>query len=101
LARTVAQLCTCLARRGFEQVERAPVVVRDQLGVVVRTAERLDPRNRGEVLLRARRARNLPVRDLTHEHVAERVLGFARDGRAALAPDETFALERVQRRSRV
>ncbi len=44
----------------------------------------------------ARSARDLAVGDVANEHVAEGVLGLARDGGAPLAADELLALERVQ-----
>jgi hypothetical protein len=101
VARAIAQLRIRLAPRGVEEIERVAVVVRDQLSVVVRPAERLDPLHRRYVLAGARFARDLAVGDLAHEHMAERVLGLARDRGAALAPDEALALERMERRRRV
>ena len=101
MPRAVAQLRIRLAPRGVEEIERAAIVVRDQLGVVVGPPQRLDPVDRRYVLARAGFAGDLAVRDLAHEHMAEGVLRLSRNGRPALAPDEAFALERMERRRRV
>jgi hypothetical protein len=42
------------------------------------------------------RPRDLPVGDVAHEEVAERVLDFLGDRAGALAPDELLPLEGVQ-----
>jgi len=43
-------------------------VVREHLGVVLVPSERLDPARSLEMLGRAVRARDLPVRDVAHKH---------------------------------
>ena len=61
---------------GRGQLERPQVVVREHLrpilGAVV--GERLDPLGRAAVARRRGGARDLPVGDVAHEHVPERVL---------------------------
>ena len=49
------------------------------------------------MLLRPRRARDLRVRDVTDEQVAEDVLALLSDGRAPLAAHELLPLEPVQK----
>ncbi len=70
--------------------------MREQLRVLLRAAERLDPLGCRAVLLSAPRARDLVVGDVADEDVAERVLGLAGDGGVLLAADELLALQRVQ-----
>ena len=79
-------------------LERAQVVVREQLGVVLRPPQGLDPRRRGSVQVGAPRTRDLPVGDVAHEPVAEDVLVLAGHGGATLALDELLADERVHGR---
>jgi hypothetical protein len=55
-------------------------VVREQLCVVLRAPETLEPFGREPMLLCAHRSRDLPVRDLLHKHVEEGVFGFGVDG---------------------
>src|SRR5581483_12403023 len=81
---------------GGREVERRFVVVRDELGVVVGAAERLDPRSRVEMPRLTRRTRHLPVCDVADEHVPEGELRLAADRRPPLTPDQALALERVQ-----
>src|SRR5438067_9654865 len=81
---------------GPRELERALVVMRDRLGVVFGTAERLDPLGGSPVLLRAISARDLAVRDVADERVLEGELALAGDRRATGALDELLALERVQ-----
>ena len=57
-------------------------MVRDHLGVILRSPERLDPLRRPHMLLRSLRARDLPVRDVPNEQVLERELRLALDGAA-------------------
>src|SRR5581483_11476429 len=81
---------------SLAKLERLQVVVREQLGLLGRPAERLDPLRRAAVQLRAQRTRDLPVRDVADEHVAERVLVLACDRRPARTLHELLPLERVQ-----
>src|SRR5262245_61578233 len=72
-------------------------MMREQVSQVVATlGQALDPLRGLPVLLRALRPRDLPVRDVAHEHMAERELILASDRRPPLAPDELLANERVQ-----
>ena len=70
----------------------------EHLGAILRAVvpERLDPLGRTHVQVGAARARDLPVRDVAHEHVAHRVLRLPRHRGTAVAADELLALERVQ-----
>ena len=52
-------------------------MVREHLGVVLRTAEAVDPLRDGAVPLRAVGARDLAVRDVANERVRERELALA------------------------
>ena len=72
--------------------------MRQHLSPVVGTSrgQRLDPASHGHMLRGARGARNLPVGDLAHDRMQERVLGLARQRGATLAANELFTLERVQ-----
>lgn len=49
--------------------------------MIVRTPERLDPCGSATMLAGARSTRNLPIRDIANEDVAERMLRFVRNGR--------------------
>jgi hypothetical protein len=80
------------------QLEGLEVVVREHLGVVLAPPELLDPGGGKEVLLGAVLPRDLPVRDVAHEQVAEGVLAVALDGAAALPPDELLPLQGAQPR---
>ena len=82
----------------LHELEGGLPVVREHLGVVLGSAERLDPLGDSAVLCRALGARDLPVRDVPNEGMAERVLALVLDRRAPLAPDERLAFERVERR---
>src|SRR6476661_6896868 len=70
--------------------------MREQLGMVVGAAETLDPAGGSRVPLAAHRARDLAVRDVTHENVSKCVLVLAGDGGAPLAADQALPLEGVQ-----
>src|SRR6266571_2403842 len=72
-----------LLPRRSHKLERARIVMRDRFGVVVRTAERLDPLRGSDVLLGALGSRDLAVRDVADEQVLERKLRLALDGAAA------------------
>ena len=74
--RAYKEVVDVLARRAGE-LERAGVVVRNHLGVIFRTTERLDPLGGTRVLLRPLGARNLPVRDIAHQDMLERELRLA------------------------
>ena len=84
---------------GLRERDRLEVVMREHLDAVFRAVarQRADPLRGEAVLVHAARARDLSVGDVADERVQERILGFARDGRAALAADELLPLERVQR----
>ena len=84
-----------LARRARE-LERAGVVVRNHLCVILGTTERLDPLGGTRVLLRPLGARNLPVRDVAHQDMLERELRLAGDRAAPRALHELLLLQRVQ-----
>ena len=71
-------------------------MVGQQLGVVGRAAERLDPARGQGVPLAALGPRDLPVRDVPDEDVAEGVLGLAGHRRAPLAAHELLALEPME-----
>ena len=60
-----------------QRLQSAHVVVRAQLRVIVRPAQRLDPRGGPAMLLRPLRPRDLAVRDVADERVGERVLGVS------------------------
>ena len=70
-------------------------MVRDHLGVVLGTAERLDPLGRLEMLLRPLRTRDLSVRDVADEYVLERELGLTFDRAAARTLYEFLLPEHV------
>ena len=72
-------------------------MVRDELGMIIGAAQRLDPVGRAHVLLASRRAWDLAVGDVADEHVPEHVLRLAADSRAALAAQDPLAVERVER----
>ena len=89
------ELVDILPRRAGE-LERIRVVVGEHLGVIVRSAERLDPLCRPHVLLRAVRARDLPVRDVADEQVLERELRLSFDRAAPRALHELLLPQRMQ-----
>ncbi len=70
----------------------------EHLDVVVRAlrGQRLDPRRRPLMTPSPTGARDLPVGDVPHERVAERILGFARHRGMAFAPYELLQLEGVE-----
>ena len=70
--------------------------MRERLRVVLRPSERLEPLRRAAVALRPSRPRDLTVRDVPEQEVAERVLGLAGDRGAAGPLDELLPLEPVQ-----
>src|SRR5438552_381799 len=78
------------------QPERLEIVVREHLGVVLRSAERLDPSRRPLVPLAPAAPRNLTVRDVAYEQVAEGVLILAANRGAPLPAHEFLPLERVE-----
>ena len=67
-------------------------MVREHLGVVVSTAQRLDPFRDPPMLRRAISARNLSVRDVPNEDVEERILRLVRDRRSACPLHESLPL---------
>ena len=78
------------------ELERARVVVREHLRMILETAVRLDPPRGAGVLFDPARPPDLPVRDVAQQHVQERVLRLPGHRGAALAADELLALERVE-----
>src|SRR6266545_4394784 len=86
-----------VAAHGARQLERALVVLGEQLDVVVAILDQGSDPFRGEpVLLDPRATWDLPVGDIANEYVTERVLRLAGDRGAAPAPNELLALEAVQ-----
>ena len=87
-----------LEARGAGIVERIGVVMHEHLDVVVRAlcGQRLDPRRRALMTPSPAGARDLPVGDVPHERVAERVLRFAGHRGVAFAPYELLELEGVE-----
>jgi hypothetical protein len=81
---------------SLSELQRGHVVVREELGVILGTAERLDPLRGAEVLLGAGGARDLAVGDVPDEDVEERVLRVAGAGRASFPAEEVPPLEGVQ-----
>ena len=79
-------------------VQSCQVVVSEHLRAVLGTVvgERLDPFGRPPMAVDARSPRHLPVRHVADDHVSERVLSLAGDGRPSLPVDELLALEREQ-----
>src|SRR5688572_12229989 len=74
-------------------------MVGEQLNVVVASlAERLDPLGCLPVALGSLGTRNLPIRDVAEQDVAERVLRLARDRRPPLTAEELLPLEGTERR---
>ena len=72
--------------------------------MVVGSAQRFDPRGRALVLFRATCTRDLPVRDVAHQHVAERVFALVLHRRSPRSLHELLPLQSVQtliRRRRV
>jgi len=64
------------ATRCTDELERRAPVVREHLGVVIRTAEAVDPFRDGTVPLRAVVTWDLAVRDVAHERVRKRKLAL-------------------------
>jgi hypothetical protein len=73
----------------------------EQLRVVVRPAERVDPPGGATVLLRPCAAQKLAVRGIAKQHMLKRVLRVTRDGRPPLASDELLPFERAKELFRV
>ena len=78
-------------------LEGAHVVVREKLGPVLRPHARLEPLGGPLVPLSSGRAGDLPIRDVAHEDVPERVLLIALDRGAPVTSHELLAFERAQR----
>src|SRR3954447_19743107 len=70
--------------------------MRDELCMVVGAAETLEPRRSLQMLLAPLSARDLTVRDISDEHVAERVLILARHRGAPFPAQYPFTLERME-----
>lgn len=75
------------------ELQRAHVVVRQHLGVLVRAPEQLDPSGGRGMLPGPHRARDLSVSDVAQQDVEERVLRLAGDRGLPLAADELLALQ--------
>ena len=69
-----------LCPRRPSELERAAVMVREHLRMVLGSAERLDPLGCEAVFLDARRARDLCVGDVPDEDVRKRILRLAGHG---------------------
>src|SRR6266571_511353 len=95
LSRTLLDVL-CRFAGCSRKLERARVVVREHFRVIVRTPERFDPFRSATMLAGARSTRNLPIRDIANENVAERMLRFVRNGRLPSALHESLALECMQ-----
>jgi hypothetical protein len=75
-------------------LERTRVVVREQLRQVrAARSQRLDPGSGCPVLLGARGARDLGVRDVADKHMPERVLALVRDSAPRPRPHQFLPLE--------
>ena len=72
--------------------------MRDRLGVILATTERLDPLGRKEVLPRPLGSRDRVVGDVADDRVMEGVLRLRGDAAAAQSTHELFPLEAEQRR---
>ena len=97
MARPLAQVVEVAPRRPRE-LERAQVVVGDQVGEVLGAVARqaLEPLGGEPVRLGPAGARDLGVGDVADEDVPEDERGLAGHGRPALAADELLALEPEQ-----
>src|SRR5207302_5200212 len=81
-ARALGDRSDVHSRRPCE-LECIDVVMRDCLGVILRTTERLDPLGCAQMLLRSLGTWDLPVRNVADEQMLERELRFSRDRAAA------------------
>ena len=87
---------------GPAKLERSEVVVREHLGVVLRASQRLRATlPPAWCFVRPAGARDLAVRDITDEQVAEGVLRLAGNGRTALTPHELLRSSSCRRSSSV
>src|SRR5256885_1960183 len=85
-----------LGRRGSSgpfQLERAHVVIREQLGLVLSPTDRLNPFRHSTVLVSTFGTWDLPISDVSYEDMVERVFRLSFDGGApftanAVSPDE-------------
>ena len=84
-----------LSRRPSE-LQGAEVVVGEHLGMVLGSAERIDPFRGQTVLLGPRGAWDLAIRNVADKEVAEGVLQLPCNGRTALPAHELLPLEGVQ-----
>lgn len=78
-ARMLHELGPSVGSCRSRELERGRPVMGEHLGMVVRSAEALDPLGDAPVLLRAVGPRDLPVGDVPHERVRERELALAVD----------------------
>ncbi len=78
------------------EVERAHVVVREQLGVVICPSQRLDPARNTTVLVGPLCPWDRRIRRIADERVAERPFGLACNRRLVRAPHQRLPLERTQ-----
>ncbi len=82
--------------RSAHEVECARVMVRDELRLVVRPAERLHPPCDAKMSLRPRRPWDRRVRRVAHEGVPEGPFRLARDGRVRRTSQQSLPLEGPQ-----
>ena len=85
-----------LEARGAREVERGEVVVREQLGVILRPSQGLDPPRDAKVLLGASCSRDCRIGGIPDERVGEDLLALVGDGSLARPASRTLPLERLQ-----
>ena len=85
-----------VAPGGAGELDGTQIVVRDHLGVVLGSAQGLDPLGCASVFLRSLDAGDLPVGDVANKQMLEGELGFAFDRAATRTLHELFLLERVE-----
>ena len=82
---------------GTRVVDCSHVVMREHLGVILGTAERIDPLRGTTVFVGAGGARDLPVGDVAYQQVPEGVFLVVLDRRPPFASNEVLALEGMER----
>jgi hypothetical protein len=82
--------------RRTRQLDRREIVVREQVGVVVRPAERLDPLGCDAMPFDPPGARDRAIGDIAQQDVPKGVLVLPRHGAAALAADELPPFQLVE-----
>ena len=81
------QLGRCGSSGPF-QLERAHVVIREQLGLVLRPTDRLNPFRHSTVLVSTFGTWDLPISDVSYEDMVERVFRLPFDGGAPFTANE-------------